>query len=54
MIFGLLVSSTVAGALLPKFGRWKIYLVAGAIVMTIDMLLLGPDLLSAAWAARSG
>ncbi|WP_305789486.1 MDR family MFS transporter [Symbioplanes lichenis] len=40
MIFGLLVSSTVAGALITKTGRWKIYLVAGAIVMTIGMLLL--------------
>ncbi|MFG1989062.1 MDR family MFS transporter [Actinoplanes sp. NPDC048988] len=40
MIFGLLVSSTVAGALITKTGKWKIYLVAGAIVMTIGMLLL--------------
>ncbi|WP_306207000.1 MDR family MFS transporter [Actinoplanes sp. RD1] len=40
MIFGLLVSSTVAGALITKTGRWKIYLVAGAIVMTAGMLLL--------------
>ncbi|MGS2617201.1 MDR family MFS transporter [Micromonospora sp. LZ34] len=41
MIFGLLVSSTVAGQLITKFGRWKAYLVAGAAVMTIGMLLLG-------------
>jgi MFS family permease len=34
MIFGLLVSSTVAGALITKFGRWKAYLVAGSVVMT--------------------
>lgn len=27
MILGLLVSSTVAGQLITKFGRWKIYLV---------------------------
>jgi MFS family permease len=40
MIFGLLVSSVVAGALITKFGRWKIYLVLGAIVMTAGMLLL--------------
>ncbi|MFF5080011.1 MDR family MFS transporter [Actinoplanes sp. NPDC000266] len=40
MIFGLLVSSTVAGALITKFGKWKMYLVVGAIVMTIGMLLL--------------
>ncbi|GAA2888923.1 MFS transporter [Actinoplanes cyaneus] len=40
MIFGLLVSSTVAGQLITKFGRWKIFLVAGAVVMTGGMLLL--------------
>jgi EmrB/QacA subfamily drug resistance transporter len=40
LIFGLLVSSTVAGQLITKFGRWKPYLVAGAIVMTAGMLLL--------------
>ncbi|GAA2546587.1 MDR family MFS transporter [Winogradskya consettensis] len=40
MIFGLLVSSTVAGQLITKYGRWKRYLVAGAIVMTAGMLLL--------------
>lgn len=40
MIFGLLVSSTVAGQMITKFGRWKIYLVAGAVVMTAGMLLL--------------
>ena len=40
MIFGLLVSSTVAGQLITKYGRWKAYLVAGAAVMTGGMLLL--------------
>ncbi|BEL11566.1 MDR family MFS transporter [Actinoplanes sichuanensis] len=40
MIFGLLVSSTVAGALITKFGKWKAYLVSGSIVMTAGMLLL--------------
>ncbi|MEH1101531.1 MDR family MFS transporter [Micromonospora sp. CPCC 205561] len=40
MIFGLLVSSTVAGQLITKYGRWKRYLVAGAVVMTAGMLLL--------------
>ena len=29
MILGLLVSSTVAGQLITKYGRWKAYLVAG-------------------------
>ncbi|PWR08209.1 MFS transporter [Micromonospora acroterricola] len=41
MIFGLLVSSTIAGQLITKFGRWKAYLVAGAAIMTVGMLLLG-------------
>ncbi|MGV9976941.1 MDR family MFS transporter [Micromonospora wenchangensis] len=40
MILGLLVSSTVAGQLITRFGRWKVYLVAGAAVMTVGMLLL--------------
>ena len=40
LIFGLLVSSTVAGQLITKYGRWKAYLVAGAVVMTGGMLLL--------------
>lgn len=40
MIFGLLVSSTVAGALITKYGRWKPYLVWGAVIMTAGMLLL--------------
>jgi len=40
LIFGLLVSSTVAGQLITKYGRWKAYLVAGSIVMTGGMLLL--------------
>ncbi|MCX4472466.1 MFS transporter [Micromonospora sp. NBC_01655] len=40
MIFGLLVSSTIAGQLITKYGRWKRYLVAGGVVMTLGMLLL--------------
>ncbi|WP_328461926.1 MFS transporter [Actinoplanes sp. NBC_00393] len=40
MVFGLLISSTVAGALITKHGRWKAYLVAGSVVMTAGMLLL--------------
>jgi EmrB/QacA subfamily drug resistance transporter len=40
LIFGLLVSSTVAGQLITKYGRWKAYLVAGAVIMTAGMLLL--------------
>jgi EmrB/QacA subfamily drug resistance transporter len=41
LIFGLLVSSTVAGQLITKYGRWKPYLVAGAVIMTAGMVLLG-------------
>ncbi|MGK5675757.1 MDR family MFS transporter [Micromonospora sp. URMC 106] len=40
MILGLLVSSTVAGQMITKYGRWKRYLVAGAVVMVAGMLLL--------------
>ncbi|WP_430788343.1 MDR family MFS transporter [Actinoplanes sp. G11-F43] len=40
MVFGLLISSTLAGALITKYGKWKIYLVSGSIVMTVGMLLL--------------
>ncbi|WP_374201929.1 MDR family MFS transporter [Actinokineospora sp. PR83] len=40
LIFGLLVSSTVAGQLISKYGRWKAYLVAGGVIMVAGMLLL--------------
>ena len=40
MIFGLLVSSTVAGQFITRFGRWKPYLVVGSLVMTGGFLLL--------------
>ncbi|MFI5491717.1 MDR family MFS transporter [Actinoplanes sp. NPDC051859] len=40
LIFGLLVSSTLAGQLITKYGRWKAYLVAGSVIMTAGMLLL--------------
>ncbi|MGZ3144674.1 MDR family MFS transporter [Lentzea chajnantorensis] len=40
LIFGLLVSSTVAGQLITKYGRWKAFLVAGGVVMVAGMLLL--------------
>ncbi|WP_329792646.1 MDR family MFS transporter [Lentzea sp. DG1S-22] len=40
LIFGLLISSTVAGQLITKFGRWKAFLVSGAVVMVGGMLLL--------------
>ncbi|WP_219413120.1 MFS transporter [Pseudonocardia nigra] len=37
MVVGMLVSSTVAGALITKFGRWKIYLVLGGILLPTGM-----------------
>lgn len=40
MIFGLLVSSTVAGQLISKTGKWKVYLVAGGVLMTVGLGLL--------------
>ncbi|MFI9815017.1 MDR family MFS transporter [Saccharothrix variisporea] len=40
LIFGLLVSSTVAGGLITKWGHWKVFLVAGGVVMVGGMLLL--------------
>lgn len=40
MILGLLVSSTVAGQLISATGKWKVYLVAGAAVMTAGLGLL--------------
>ncbi|MEV4637270.1 MDR family MFS transporter [Actinoplanes sp. NPDC049548] len=40
LVFGVLVSSTVAGRLITRYGRWKAYLVAGSVVMTGGMLML--------------
>ncbi|KIF78330.1 multidrug MFS transporter [Streptomyces sp. 150FB] len=40
MILGLLVSSTVAGQIISATGRWKIYLVSGAVIMTAGLALL--------------
>jgi EmrB/QacA subfamily drug resistance transporter len=40
MIGGLLVSSTVAGALITKTGRWKGYIVAGAVLLVAGLGLL--------------
>ncbi|MEV0385069.1 MDR family MFS transporter [Nonomuraea sp. NPDC050643] len=40
MVFGLLISSTVAGQLITKWGRWKGFLVAGGVVMLGGMGLL--------------
>lgn len=40
MILGLLVSSTVAGQIISRTGKWKRYLVAGAVIMTAGLALL--------------
>ncbi|MDH2430504.1 MDR family MFS transporter [Sphaerisporangium sp. TRM90804] len=40
LIFGLLISSTVAGQLITKWGRWKGILVAGGVIMLAGMGLL--------------
>ncbi|HEX2142825.1 MAG TPA: MDR family MFS transporter [Candidatus Limnocylindria bacterium] len=40
MILGLLVSSTVAGQIISATGRWKVYLVVGAVTMTVGLGLL--------------
>lgn len=40
MILGLLVSSTIAGQIISATGRWKVYLVAGAVVMAAGLALL--------------
>lgn len=40
LIFGLLISSTVAGQLITKYGKWKAFLVSGGVIMVGGMLLL--------------
>ncbi|MCU1682553.1 MAG: transporter [Amycolatopsis sp.] len=41
LIAGLLVSSTVSGQLISRTGKWKAYLVAGGLLMTVGLALLG-------------
>ena len=40
MVIGSMASSAVSGSLITKFGRWKGFLVGGAIMMTIGFFLL--------------
>ncbi|WP_229840026.1 MDR family MFS transporter [Streptomyces roseolilacinus] len=40
MILGMMVSTTVAGQIITKTGKWKAFLVAGGVVMTAGMGLL--------------
>ncbi|MGO3886736.1 MAG: MFS transporter, partial [Mycetocola sp.] len=41
MIVGLLLSSTIAGSLISKYGSWKPYMVVGAILLTAGLGLMG-------------
>ncbi|GAA1596378.1 MDR family MFS transporter [Kribbella sancticallisti] len=41
MILGMMVASTIAGGLITKYGKWKIYLVVGSILMPIGLALFG-------------
>jgi EmrB/QacA subfamily drug resistance transporter len=41
MILGMMVASTIAGALITKYGRWKIYLVVGSVLLPIGLALFG-------------
>ncbi|WP_354642305.1 MDR family MFS transporter [Kitasatospora camelliae] len=41
MILGLALSSTVAGRLITRYGKWKAYLVAGTALMALGFALLG-------------
>lgn len=40
MIIGSMLSATISGQLITRFGRWKAYLVVGAILMTVGFGLL--------------
>ncbi|MFE3293082.1 MFS transporter [Rhodococcus sp. NPDC059234] len=40
MVFGSMISSTVSGSLITKYGKWKRFLVVGAIGMATGFLLL--------------
>ncbi|MEU1127892.1 MDR family MFS transporter [Streptomyces sp. NPDC005899] len=40
MILGLMVSTTVAGQIITKTGKWKNFLIAGGVIMTAGMGLL--------------
>jgi MFS family permease len=40
MVIGSMVSASVSGSLITRYGRWKIYLVVGAAMMTLGFGLL--------------
>ncbi len=41
MMAGLLVISTIAGALITRFGKWKAFVVTGSILQVVGLFLLG-------------
>lgn len=41
MIGGLLISSTVAGNLITRFGKWKPFMVVGSIALVVGLALMG-------------
>ncbi|MGK2887997.1 MAG: MDR family MFS transporter [Rhodococcus sp. (in: high G+C Gram-positive bacteria)] len=41
LVFGMLVASVGSGQLITRFGRWKPYIVTGAVLLVIGFLLLG-------------
>ncbi|MGF1429123.1 MDR family MFS transporter [Kitasatospora sp. LaBMicrA B282] len=41
MILGLAIASAVAGRLITRYGKWKRYLVAGTLLLTVGFFLLG-------------
>jgi EmrB/QacA subfamily drug resistance transporter len=41
MIVGMMVASTIAGGLITKYGKWKIYLVLGSVLLPIGLALFG-------------
>ncbi|GAA1408659.1 MFS transporter [Glutamicibacter uratoxydans] len=41
MMAGLLVISTVAGALITRYGKWKAFVVVGSVLQVIGLFLLG-------------
>ena len=40
MIGGMLVSSTIVGGLITRFGKWKAFMVAGSVMLTVGIYLM--------------
>lgn len=40
MIIGLLLSSTIVGNLISRFGKWKAFMVAGSVLLTVGLYLM--------------